>query len=971
MPKIWVQAGLLSATSILALCPAAYAQASSDQLETVIVTGFRQSLISSEQIKQTSSGVVDAITAEDIGKFPDTNLAESIQRIPGVTIDRNNGEGARVTVRGFGPDFNLVTLNGRSMPGSVIGNTQSATRSFDFENLASDDIAGITVTKTSKANVESGGIGSTIDIRTARPFDHPGFVASGSAKTSFDTTNREGDDYTPDISGLVSDTFFGDRLGILVSGSYAVRNSSLESATNGGWLTLQHNNSDGTVSSDLTNGVISGKTQNPEGNIWGPRSLGFGYQEDQRIRTNAQAVVQYRPQENVTATIDFTYALYKDHQTQHTFGLWYTYDADLSSATVNNEGTLTDVKDAGSDLSYSTFDDHIRNELTSAGLNLKWEANDYLSVTFDAHHSVMMSGGDPRGNNTFGIQGQTPSIMTPGQSKYFHSGDTFIPQGWYDFVAPHTKDNLDTTTISPLFYQANNNVFNTKVDEARLDSVWTNTNKGLTSIQFGVQVKKMQTHAEAWNSFIGTGYYDAADAGLVPASAYTKIPTSSLLEDFTGGGSGIKTAPYYFAFDLASFVKATEPKYGPYSTLPPDSPTNNDNIQEVTKAIYGQANFDLDLFDRPFKMTAGLRYEQVDVTARSLQKIATAISWDNPTEFHTIYAADASFSKVNAHNYEFLPNVDASLEVLPGFLVRTSFSKTETRPDLTQMVGTTSVGLTPKVGSRPASAGNPGLLPYESYNYDATAEWYYSADSYVSANYFSKDVVNFLTTTSVQAPVNGITDPYVGAQKNAAVAYLKAHGNASPTDAETYAQMVAMTGQTSFIGQPGDPLAYFSITTPTNANKMNTHGFEFAWQHAFGDSGFGFQASWSIPLGGAKFNPLIVETQFALPGLSKSYSALVYYEKYGFSARVAFTHRDAFLAGLGQAQETDLEPTYTDAYNQVDASASYDITDNISVVWDGINLTGESITQHGRYKDQFLAAYQGGARFEMGIHVKY
>jgi len=970
MTNKWLPAALLGATSVLALCPAAFAQPAEGQLETVTVTGFRQSLRSSEEIKQTSTGVVDAITAEDIGKFPDTNLAESIQRIPGVTIDRNNGEGARVTVRGFGPEFNLVTLNGRSMPGSVIGNTQTATRSFDFENLASDDIAGITVTKTGKADVESGGIGSTIDIKTARPFDHPGFVASGSGKVSYDTTNREGDDYTPDVSGLISDTFFGDKLGVLVSGSYAVRNSALESASNGGWLLLQHNNPDGTVSSDLTNGVISGTTKNPEGNIWGPRSMGYGYQEDHRSRINGQAVVQYRPQENITATIDFTYALYKDHQTQHTFGAWYTYDADLSSATVNNEGTITDVKDAGSDLSYSTFDDHIRNELTSSGLNLKWDANDYLNVTFDAHHSLMMSGGDPRGNNTFAIVGQTPSIMTAGTSKYFHSVGNVIPQAVYDFVPPHTKDNLDTSTISPLFYEANNNVFNTKVDEARVDSVWTNTNKGLTSLQFGLQVKKTQTHASAWNSFIGTGFYDAHDAGLIPASAYTKIPSSSLLSSFSGSSQSMP-APYYFTFNLADFVKATEPKYGPYSTLPPTSPTNDDNIQEVTKAVYGQANFDLDLFDRPFKMTAGLRYEQVNVTARSLQKIATAISWDNPTEFHTIYAPSATFSKVTANNYEFLPNFDASLEVLPGFLVRTSFSKTETRPDLTQMIGTTSVGTTPKVNSRPATAGNPGLLPYESYNYDTTAEWYYDQDSYLSANYFSKDVVNFLTSTTVQAPVNGITDPYVGAQKNAAVAYLKAHGNPSPTDADTYGQMVAMFGQTSFTGQPGDPLAYFTITTPTNANKMNTHGFEFAWQHAFGDSGFGMQASWSIPLGGAKFNPLTVNTQFALPGLSKSYGALLYYEKYGFSGRIAFTHRDAFLAGLGQAQETTLEPTYTDAYNQVDASASYAITDNISVVWDGINLTGENITQHGRYKDQFLAAYQGGARFEMGVHVKY
>ncbi|GAH40131.1 unnamed protein product, partial [marine sediment metagenome] len=121
-------------------------------------------------------GVVDAITSEDIGKFPDTNLAEAVQRIPGVTIDRMNNEGSRVTVRGFGPEFNMVTLNGRSMPASVVPG-ENATRSFDFENLAADGIAGITVYKTGRADIASGGVGSTINISTARPFDYSGMKA--------------------------------------------------------------------------------------------------------------------------------------------------------------------------------------------------------------------------------------------------------------------------------------------------------------------------------------------------------------------------------------------------------------------------------------------------------------------------------------------------------------------------------------------------------------------------------------------------------------------------------------------------------------------------------------------------------------------------------------------------------------------------------------------------------------------------
>jgi TonB-dependent receptor len=142
------------------------AGAPSDSLGEIVVTGLRQSLVTNEKIKRDSSGIVDAITAEDIGKFPDTNLAESIPRIPGVTIDRVNNEGSRVTVRGFGPEFNLVTLNGRSMPGNTTPNRgelgitgPGATRAFDFENISADGISGITVYKTGRADVACGGIG--------------------------------------------------------------------------------------------------------------------------------------------------------------------------------------------------------------------------------------------------------------------------------------------------------------------------------------------------------------------------------------------------------------------------------------------------------------------------------------------------------------------------------------------------------------------------------------------------------------------------------------------------------------------------------------------------------------------------------------------------------------------------------------------------------------------------------------------
>eukprot|EP00581_Thalassiosira_minuscula_P038247 CAMPEP_0184469540 /NCGR_PEP_ID=MMETSP0740-20130409/86424_1 /TAXON_ID=385413 /ORGANISM="Thalassiosira miniscula, Strain CCMP1093" /LENGTH=177 /DNA_ID=CAMNT_0026845485 /DNA_START=26 /DNA_END=556 /DNA_ORIENTATION=+ len=144
------------------------ASAAGDDVEVIAVRGIRGSLIRAMDIKRDGQGVVDAISAEEMGKFPDTNLAESLQRITGVTISRKNGEGSQITVRGFGPSFNLVTLNGRQMPGT--GNT----RSFDLENLASDGVSALELYKTGRADIPSGGLGATVNIITAKPLNSPG-----------------------------------------------------------------------------------------------------------------------------------------------------------------------------------------------------------------------------------------------------------------------------------------------------------------------------------------------------------------------------------------------------------------------------------------------------------------------------------------------------------------------------------------------------------------------------------------------------------------------------------------------------------------------------------------------------------------------------------------------------------------------------------------------------------------------------
>ncbi len=923
-------------------------------LKEVTVTALRQSLINAEAIKRDSFGIVDAVTAEDIGKFPDTNLAEAIQRIPGVTIDRQNGEGSRVTVRGFGPQFNLVLLNGREMPGAISGDSASATRSFDFADLSPVGISRIEVYKTSEADLPSGGIGATINIITPKPFDYHGFQATAEVMGNYDAQNREGSNFTPSVAALLSDTFLHRRIGVLFSGSYDKRDNTQEFADVGGWL---ENPSLGTA-------TVTNNNKNPYGNYWGPQSEDWGFYNHQRTRKNAQLTLQFRPFRSLVATTDYTYSLFEDHQQRHSMGAWFGYGGDLTSATIDNTGTITNLVDAGNDLSYFASNDVFRNEGKSYGVNLKWQASEDWLVTLDGHNSSETSGGGPGGNNSFFIVGQQPNYSI---SKIFTDTGTQIPLTTWTYMAPYQLNTLGTSTISPLFAQANSTNFKNTIRQAHLDARWTNPNSGFVhNVKFGYEYTDFRTDARSYNSFYPTGFYAPANDGLIPASDFTKISSCSILQSFSGGGCAIQV-PYFYTFNVPAAVAATSSTFN-YQFVLPNTPTNDDHIEEKTQAAFAQMAFGAHILGRRLKGLIGLRYENTQVVANSLEQIPTAISWDNPTEFHTIYASNSGYSNIRKSYHELLPSIDLTYNLRQNLLVRASYSKTITRPDLTEMVGTTSVSLTPKPGARTAVAGNPGLMPYTSKNYDLSLEWYPTSDDYASVNWFMKRVSNFLTQTTVQEPLFGITDPLNGALAKQAQAQLTAAGQPL-TAANVFNQMVADTGQSHFLGQPGDPLVIWDVTTPTNANQTEIHGWEFAVQHIFGNTGFGLQANYSLPMGSARFNNLAIGSQFALPGLSTSYNIVAFYEKHGFQTRLAWTHRSSYLTALSQSQSAN-EPQYVAAYGQLDMSASYDFNEHWSVMFTGINLNSASERFYGRTPSQFLYAYQGAPRFQFGFRYR-
>ncbi len=366
-------------------------QATDPTLEEVIVTGMRASMKASMDLKRDAIGVVDAVSAEDIGKFPDTNLAESLQRITGVSINRVNGEGSLVTVRGFGPGFNMVTLNGRTMPAadvSVVGSGDDGeyqtftSRSFDFANLASEGVTRLEVHKTGFAAAPSGGIGATINVVTMRPLD-TGTKAEVGVKGMYDTSTVEQSKLTPEVSGLLSWADSDNTFGVSVFGSYQKRNSAIAGAANQDWNVENASSfldpANGRVRADdpatpnVNEATVITNTPAAGALVVFPNNSDYYYSEFSRERTNGELTLQFRPMQSLTLTADALVAENKESEQRSTQGNWFNrpfaqiiFDGNPSIASaVYLQENLNSPKD----VAWGQQLRNVKNKLDSFGFN--------------------------------------------------------------------------------------------------------------------------------------------------------------------------------------------------------------------------------------------------------------------------------------------------------------------------------------------------------------------------------------------------------------------------------------------------------------------------------------------------------------------------------------------------------------------------------------------------------------------------
>src|SRR5258705_1022951 len=379
---------LLASGLLLLTAPTAYGQTppppDSSEVAEVVVPGFRASLKKSLELKVNDVGIVDAISSEDLGKFPDTNIAESLQRIPGVAIDRSDGEGQFVTVRGLGPSFNSVLVNGRQIA------SEQTTRAFSFDLYPSEMITGAQVYKSGVASLPTGGIGATINLTTARPFDFSGRQTILSAKAQYEDREKK---VTPDVFGLYSDTFASGTIGALLS-VYHSKRDSRNDQLNFQWASFN-------PSTALAPGT---SLVNPAGATTGFYPI--QYQEirtfEQRSRTNVEGVLQFRPRDNLTITADAMWNYLKDEAHEGWFLTFQTL-SNMNNIVLDNRGVTQSFTNnaLGAYETGSALTDR-RVQTRNVGLNVAWEPTAELAVNFDLSYS---SASQPTGNNGFGKLG--------------------------------------------------------------------------------------------------------------------------------------------------------------------------------------------------------------------------------------------------------------------------------------------------------------------------------------------------------------------------------------------------------------------------------------------------------------------------------------------------------------------------------------------------------------------------------------
>ena len=949
--SIAVAAALLSTSS--------FAQ-QDEQTEVIQVRGIRSSLSEAMALKKTAPSIQDSIVAEDIGKFPDQNVAESLQRITGVMISRNNGEGSKISVRGMGPQFNAVKVNNRTIA------TTDRGREFDFQSLPSELISGADVIKASRANIAEGSLGAYVNISTARPLNSTGFHAATSANISY---NDLAEDYGNKVSAIVSNTFADDEFGVLFGFSRQTSTNRIDAAGTTHWGSFQADN-DTWITGPATD--VNGQAVT-QGTIWYPGRGTFTLDTEERERTSANLTFQWQPNDDTIHTFD---VLYTDLSRQAgSNGIQVPLQGSgWNDVVVSENYTLLEGARNQKPIDIWMQERGQESDTLALGLNSQFYRGSWKFATDFAYskstatpkaNTLVAHAINPNYDDTLGIY--DPNYID-GQIKGLTAQDYLNIDNYGDIMSIDTSvEYEDPAAIRTHWNDIQHKELEDEIFEAKLDASYTLDSGMLTSIDMGAAYSDREKSQAVYK--INHGCYNTElwvqpdittaqeqydfDNTLLP---YNTCGQHIDLDDslfrvnsgnFLANESGDFPRNFVLLNDFNAYKQAIadirqEPNWTQEYLAPAESVANT----EETMALYSQLNLETDFDDISVTGNVGLRYVKTKTSSTGHRKFRDSINdvyEQNEGVIVEIQYTDPEALTVDKDYSHLLPSANVNIDLANGFFIKGAAAKVITRPALEDTGVNSTYPLRIRADQYNTKSGNPYLEPYEATQYDLSLEYYADNGNAYSAGLFYKDIGTFISQKTVQKDTG-----YVAVNQNWGTFYEYSEEQANRSGGKVSGIEVAA-------------LHYFDYLPSWLS------GFGVQANYTFTDSKDDEAAKDEI----AREN--VLSAGSGLEGFSENaYNIIGFYDKDGFQARLAYNWRDSYLKyRSGPVIGSNGLPQHVQDYGQFDFSTSYDINEMFTLSAEAINLTNEKIVEYADVRERVTLVQYSGRRFQVGIKAKF
>ena len=886
----------------------------SEVMEEIVVTGIRGSMQQSLERKRNADHFVDAITAEDIGAFPDQNLAEALQRISGVAIDRKSGEGAFVSVRGLGPQFVATTIGGRVSASNVApgshdgtGNSNPKSRAVGFHGFQSGLVHAVEIHKSPRADHVEGGLGGFVDIQPRKPFD----LGKRHIALSLDTTvNELSDDTAPGVFALFSDVLT-DTMGLMVSAQWDNR-------------VFRSDQLHQTYFRDPRTAVINGVEI---GNGYTPNNYLARMHTTDRDRLNISSSLQFRPSDRVEVTFDMLYASNVADETEYfrSFRISQGHSRLTDATLVDDNGTgiftLYSTSGAGAFIQHAT--ETVDNVAVNYGANLKIQATDNLALNFD----VAVSDTEVPIQNRDALMRNTRTQMTyrkngPGGVPSMTSSSPLTDVNHWTVVKQSRQEHLvDDSNV-----------------QFRADATYQFDAGWLDTVQAGVRTYRQERRDRARylnsRAFINRPITEFGDGLVFPVESDfldalgAEFPSpilspnlDALQETFITRADDIRAGGGFNTGTGKSLDEYTSGRF------------NEDiNHEDDGNAIYAMVTFSGDLGDTPYSGNVGVRY--VDNSTGSEGQIVQpeTIDYSDPSAPELILSSP-EFLNIGHDYTELLPSLNLRFDPRDDVVVRVALAKVFSRPAYRELNPRNSV----QPNNRTMNAGNGRLDPTVGVQFDLALEWYFADYSIASFGLFTKEIEGFVQNDVELVPFGDVIDPDTN----------------QPLILEAFRPL--NTGESDLVGMELAFQRTFADLLPAPFD------------------GLGVIANYTYIKSGSDFESAKTMASYGIPGLSENtINFTVFYEKGPWSGRVSYNFRDDFLDNIGVAWQP--HPYFVEPYKQFDASFGYAPNDRLSFALEGINLTDESVYYYNRVgsgqEDHFSSAINAGRRFMLGVRWK-